>query len=100
MTDEDAPHYLRLSAQRALLGHVTPNLRAFSVEKYGRTIRTLAVFAEEPTPEEVELTQFAGTEIVADFVDAFIVETVAVSSARPVPRLMQIVYERWEPDLP
>ena len=96
--DEDAPSYLLLSAQRALLSHVTPNLRSFSIEKDGRTIRTLAVFAEEPTMAEVELVQFAGTEIVADFVDALIAESVVVSVARPTPQLMHVAYKRWEPE--
>ena len=95
---EDVPGYLLWSAQRALLGHVTPNLRSFSLEKDGRTIRTLAVFAQEPTADEVELMQFTGTEIVADFVDGFITEAVVVSDARPAPRLMHLAYQRWEPE--
>jgi hypothetical protein len=95
--DEDAPGYLLWSAQRALLGHVTPNLRSFSLEKDGRTVRTMAVFAEPPTPEEVELTEFTGTEIIADFVDALIAETVVVTGARPAPQLMHLAYQRWEP---
>ena len=42
--------------------------------------------------------QFAGTEIVADFVDALIAESVVVSVARPTPQLMHVAYKRWEPE--
>jgi hypothetical protein len=95
--DEDAPGYLLWSAQRALLGHVTPNLRSFSLEKDGRTIRTMAVFAEEPTADEVELMSLTTTYIVADFADGFVAESMVVSQARPAPRLMELAYGRGSP---
>ena len=94
--DENAPGRLLLAAQRALVGNITPNLRSFSVEKDGRTLRTLAVFAEDPTVDEIELMQCVGTEIIADFVDALITEDVVVSVARPTRQLRHVAYERWD----
>lgn len=96
MIENEERARLLLAAQRALLGHVTPNLRRFSVEKDGRTVRTMAVFAQEPTADEVELTQIAGTEIISHWTDAVISETVVVSSARHPPSLMLLAYQRWE----
>ena len=88
---------LRLSAQAALLGVVTPNLRSFSVELKGGVIRTLAVFAFHPSDEEREGMQLAATEIIGDFYDEKLDETILVSSDTPSPRLELAVYERYEP---
>ena len=96
MGAEERTHLL-LSAQQALLGYVTPNLRMFSVEEDGKTIRTLAVFAEPPSEHEVELTQLAGTELIAYYHDTMIEERVEVSEDHRPPQLTHMVYQRYEP---
>ena len=80
-----------------MLGHVTSNLRMFSVEEDGKTIKTLAVFAAPPSAHEIELTQFAGTGIIANYVDAMIDEQWEVSTDRSPRGLTHVVYLRYEP---
>jgi hypothetical protein len=58
---------LRLSAQRALLGHVPACLRSASIQKEGDTILWRCVFDAEATEDDFELARMAGTEIIADF---------------------------------
>ena len=89
---------LRLSAQRALLGAVTPNLRSFSVEIIGGTVTCQAVFEDAPAAEEIDLVQSAGTEIIADFVDAKIDEQFIVCGDQAMPKaLTYLIYQRHEP---
>ena len=89
---------LRLSAQHALLGAVTPNLRSFSVEMNGGTVTCQAVFEEVPAAEEIDLVQSAGTEIIADFVDAKIDERFIVCDDQAMPKaLTYLIYPRHEP---
>ncbi|WGM46842.1 hypothetical protein KOAAANKH_01716 [Brevundimonas sp. NIBR10] len=93
----EAPIHLRLAAQQALLGHVTPNLRAFSVEEDGKTIRGLAVFEQPPSDHEIELIQLAGTELISHYVDSMIDDRIEVTSAPRPPLLAHLVYRRYEP---
>ncbi|CAN5257835.1 hypothetical protein BH10PSE2_BH10PSE2_02290 [soil metagenome] len=95
--DLGADGKLRLSAQRALLGAVTPGLRSFSLELRSGVIHTLAVYADEPSELETDLIQSATTEIVADYVVETIAEQIVVSSQLPPPRLANLVFERHEP---
>ena len=89
---------LRLSAQRALLGAVTPNLRSFSVEMNDGTVACQAVFGEAPAAEEIDLVQSAGTELIADFVDAKIDEQFIVCGDQAMPKaLTYLIYQRHEP---
>ncbi len=89
---------LRLSAQNALLGAVTPNLRSFSVDLSAGTITCQAVFETEPTDEERELIQIATTEILASFHDEMLDERFFVSAGKVAPKnLTHTIYQRHEP---
>ncbi|WP_226635592.1 hypothetical protein [Brevundimonas poindexterae] len=89
---------LRLSAQHALLGAVTPNLRSFSVAKDGELIICQAVFEKAPAAEEVDLIQIAGTLIIADFGDEQLEEKLIVNADRTMPEaLTYLIYQRHEP---
>ena len=58
---------LRLSAQRALWGHVPQSLRAVSLEMRDTTIFFRAVSEPGATDAERELLSCAATEVIADF---------------------------------
>ena len=58
---------LRLSAQRALWGHVPACMRAASIQKEGDTIFWRCVFDAEATDDDFELASNAGAESIADF---------------------------------
>ena len=63
------PTDLIASANRAMWGHITPNMRAVSLDFKEETAMIFVkyVFDEEPTEEEVDLTYTIGSEIIADF---------------------------------
>ncbi len=65
---------LRLSAQRALLTHITPSMRAVSVEVIPEQRRAWVrfIFDGKPSPDEEETASVAHTEILSDFVDEWI----------------------------
>lgn len=88
---------LRLSAQRALLGAVTPRLRSFSIDLSAGVIQTLAVFETEPNDGERDLIQAVVTEVIADFTDETLDEQIVASAAKPPPRLRIVAFERFEP---
>ena len=88
---------VRLSAQTALLGAVTPNLRSFSVEVTDGVVRTLAVYAADPSEHEKELIQVAATEIIADFIDETLDEQIIVSASPIITQLEFEIYRRHEP---
>lgn len=55
-----------LSTQRALLGAITPNMKAITIG-YNKTFFILRVyFASQPTEEELELLTEVTSEIAAD----------------------------------
>src|SRR5262245_7191157 len=65
---------LRLSAQRALWGHVSAALRAVSLDLEGHRIRFKAVFDTGASQEDVELISFAAAEVISDFPQPFTME--------------------------
>ena len=58
---------LKLSAQRALWGHVPACLRFASIQKNENTIEWRCIFDSEATDDDFELARMAGTEIISDF---------------------------------
>src|SRR5689334_25430517 len=62
---------LRLSAQRALLTHVTPPLRAvsLSVDEMVRRWAIRFVFDDRPSESQLEAARCVVTEVFADFPD-------------------------------
>ena len=94
--------YLRLSALRALLGHVPPSLRAVSVDFFEpEIIRFRAVFDVGATDEDVELLSVAATEIISDFSAPWRIteEYVRCPAPAPVKHLTYLIFLRHEADL-
>ncbi len=58
---------LRLSAQRAFLGRVHPQMRLIKVKLVDREIVVTVVLAEKPSDEIRDDVSCAAAEIVADF---------------------------------
>jgi hypothetical protein len=76
---------LRLSALRALLGAVGPNVRMVKVSRVGEAITFTAIVATNVSDEEREALSEAATGIVADYACATIHEELVLSDA-PLPR--------------
>lgn len=90
---------IRLSAQRALWGHVPQSLRAFSVQLQENVIRTRAIFDETATGADKELLSVAGTEIIADYSAPFTIqeEFIVVPNEKEIQHLESLIYFRYEP---
>src|SRR5215204_5532189 len=90
---------LRLSAQRALWGHVPSSLRAVSLEMRGTAILFRAVFEPGASEADRELLSVAATELIADFPAPTTIEEEFLDVALPEkpPRLRYLVFLRSEP---
>ncbi|WHP32245.1 hypothetical protein QMG90_04745 [Trabulsiella odontotermitis] len=85
MTSSDLSSYVRLSLQRALLGNVTPNIRAVVVELKNKNISLLFYFDGEPNDDDEELVSVVETEVIADFDEDFVIEAIATRLDYPQP---------------
>ena len=84
---------LRLSAQRALLGALYPEVRLVKIKRTGSTIIMTSIL-ETVREESVEALSAAATEIIADFPDCErISEQVFVSDAE-LPK-EDVLAEGW-----
>jgi hypothetical protein len=93
------PADLRLSAQRALLGAIHPEVRLVKVKLIGSTI-VVTTLSEMPLTEEAwQALSSAAGEIIADFPDYQIEEHFVVSAdALPYENILEEgwVYQRAE----
>ena len=67
MTEAEISISIRLSAQRALLGAITPNIQQVTLDWDGLENFTMRVYLyTTPTEEELEDMEVVTTEIIAD----------------------------------
>lgn len=85
MSQDDSNVYLRLSLQRALLGNVTPNIRAVLAESVDKRISMLFYFDGEVSDEDEDLVSVVETEVMADFDENFNVEAIIHRLDSPGP---------------
>lgn len=84
---------LRLSAQRALRGVISPEVRLIKVRRDGAQIVFTTITDRPLTSELREALEVASTEIVADFPNCRIEDRFLVSTA-PLPR-EDVLAEGW-----
>lgn len=91
---------LRLSAQRALLTHVTPDLRSVSADIYPerRAIQLRFIFARRPSDSERDAASIAATEVIADYSGnwGLFEEYLIVPATEPMAHLRLLIYHRCE----
>src|SRR5262249_18706809 len=97
---EDDDTRLKLIAQRALLTHVTPRLRAVSLDIDGaqRRVWVRVIFDGEPSPSVRDAASCAGTEILSDYSTGWDVteEMLVCSAPSPMDHRRLLVYHRCE----
>jgi len=97
-TQEDIA--LRLSAQRALLGHVPPHVRAVSLDRDDGAHRIWVrfFFDGEPSESVRDAAACAGTEILSDYPDEWDVteEFVVCPAPQQIEHRRLLVYHRCE----
>lgn len=84
---------LRLSAQRALLGAIHPDVRMVKVRRDGSRITFTAICHQPFNDDALDALTTAAAEIAADFPDCCIDERI-VSSNEPLP-LDNVLTEGW-----
>lgn len=97
---DDGTAAILLSAQRALLGHVTPQLRAVSVDAdpNRQQLAIRFVFDGEPSESVREAASCAATEMIADYPDPWTIDEEHVVCPAPaqMEHLRHLVYARCE----
>lgn len=84
---------LRLSAQRALLGAIHPEVRLIKVKRSGSSITVTSVLDTLGNEECVEALSIAAAEIITDFPDCELHERVLVTF-EPLPS-EDVLTEGW-----
>jgi hypothetical protein len=88
-----------LSAQSALLGNITNNIRCISCDLIGENIVLRAVFDGEVADEDIESMEEAGSQVASHFDDGEVsVECVRIDTPNSFvqERLSLLVYQRKE----
>jgi hypothetical protein len=78
-----SPGYLLLSVQRALLGAVSPALRAVTAETRATEVRLRFVFDGPIDEGDLEAARIAGTEVIADYPSPWIINDEMVRLDHP-----------------
>ncbi|CDZ81569.1 hypothetical protein BN1013_02105 [Candidatus Rubidus massiliensis] len=88
---------IRCSLQVALLGAVTPNLRAVVADHKDRNIELYFYYETSPSDDEVDLSDIVETELYSDFLNVSIKTYRIVSPVtEKIPSFGLWVYRRSE----
>lgn len=89
---------LRLCSMRALWGIVTPNLRKVSVENKDNVIYINFYYDQEPSEEEIDLSEDAATEVIAGFAESYLIDCkrFIVKSPEKINFVGYLIYSRFE----
>lgn len=89
---------LLLSSMRALWGIITPNLRKVSVELEENAVALHFYYSETPTEDEIELSEVAASEVIADFPESLLIECQrhVITPPRKIEHIGSLVYSRSE----
>jgi hypothetical protein len=90
---------LLLSGLRALWGIITPNIRKISIHQNENNLLLCFYYDEEPTEIEIELSEEAASEMIADFPEPFLIncERSVVKAPKEINRKGHLLYSRFEP---
>jgi len=96
--DKENQTDIRLSAQRALWGHIPPSLRAFSAELGDSVVRVRAIFDEKITEGDKELLSIANAEIISDYPEPYDIneEFLVIPTGDIMEHLQSLIYLRYE----
>lgn len=85
MSQNDPNVYLKLSLQRALLGNVTPNIRAVLAELVDKKISMIFYFDGAISDNDEDLVSVVETEVMADYEESFNIEAIIHRLDYPSP---------------
>jgi len=89
---------LLLSAMRSLWGILTPNVRKVSIDKNENLLTLHFYYNKNPSETEVELSEEAASELIANFSDLFLVnsERLVVEFPNKIEFNGDLIYSRFE----
>ncbi|MFA6915602.1 MAG: hypothetical protein WC222_04335 [Parachlamydiales bacterium] len=88
---------IRCALQVALLGSITPNLRAINTNLKENTVELYFYYETPPSEEEEELSEIVVTEIYADFIDISInIHRIVLSLSDKIPEIGLRIFHRKE----
>lgn len=89
---------LRLSGQRALWGIITPNVRKISICQEESSLLLCFYYDEDPTEMEIDSSEVAASEIIADFPEASLIdcERNVVNAPEKINNKGYLLYSRFE----
>lgn len=88
---------IRCALQVALLGTVTPNLRAINADLKEKTLELYFYYEICPSEEEEELSEIVVTELYADFIDISIeIHRVVLPVSTKIPNIGIRIFHRKE----
>jgi hypothetical protein len=97
MNDDDNIEGFLLSCSRALLDHISINLRAVFIDPTSNGYELIFYYNERPCEDEAELANLADTEMIADFPHLetdFIIRSLKYPT--PIPKMGEWAYKRYE----
>jgi hypothetical protein len=88
---------IRCVLQVALLGAVTPNLRAVNANFDENNIELFFYYENPPSEDEEELSSVIETEVYSDFIDISIVtERIVLPASEKIPEKQLMIFLRKE----
>lgn len=88
---------IRCALQAALLGAITSNLRAVTVTILNNELILYFYYENQPTDEEVEISEIVASEIMSDFINISIeVKRIVSSTSEKIPGEGIWVYHKKE----
>jgi len=83
---------------RSLWNVITPNVRKVSVNQIGSVISIYFYYDKQPSDNEIELSDEAATELIADFPDPFLIdcERHIVNFPEKIEFQGYLIYSRFE----
>lgn len=89
---------LLISTMGGLWGTITPNVRKVSVEFVENTIIVHFYYEKKPTEQEIELSEDAVTEVIADFSEPILIkcQRQVVEMPKQIKSIGFLVYSRYE----
>lgn len=88
---------IRCALQVALLGSITPNLRAINANLKENSVELYFYYETPPSEEEEELSEIVVTELYADFIDISInIHRIVLSLSDKIPEIGLRIFHRKE----
>jgi hypothetical protein len=88
---------IRCSLQVALLGAITPNLRAINVGVFQNEFTLYFYYEYQPCDEEIEISEIVASEVMSDFIEASItVKHIVLQRSKDIPEKGIRVFHKRE----